>query len=58
MTAAHEDCVSWGEDIKYRPVGLLSFYRLTAETVSKKKIKNLNYDKKLLLDSWKSFSGF
>lgn len=50
MTAVHEDQLSWGKDIKYRPVDLLSFNPPPAENMSKKAIGNLKYDGKLLLD--------
>ncbi len=52
-TAAHEDQLSWGEDIEYRPGDLLSFNKPTVDNVSRGKVEDLRYDGKLLLD----FSG-
>lgn len=50
VTAVHKDQLSWGGDIRHRPVELLSFYPPAAENVSNKAIGNLKYDDKLLLD--------
>ena len=58
MTAVHENQLLRAEEIKNHSAGLLLFYPLTAERVSKKVNGSLEYDDngKLLVDFTESLS--
>ena len=50
VTAVHENQLSWGEDIKHRPVELLMFDPFGGENEPKKAIGHMKYDGKLVVD--------